>query len=192
MEDREIIELYNARSESAIARTDEKYGSYCRSIAFNILQNDEDTEECINDTYLRVWNTIPPQVPACFRAFIGRIARNLSFDVFRRDHAEKRYGDRLPLVLDELSECIPAKDTTEELADESALINAINRFLADLPPHEQWIFSRRYWNTDSVKDIANALGSEENTVKVTLYRTRKKLLCALEKEGFYYASRGSV
>lgn len=189
MEDREIIELFNARSESAITHTDEKYGHYCRSIAFHILQNDEDTEDCVNDTYFRVWNAIPPQCPACLRVFLGRIARNVSFDVFRRYRAEKRAGDQLPLVLDELSECIPARDTTEALVDQATLTELLDRFLDSLPAREKWVFSRRYWNTDSVKDIANTLGLTENNVKVMLHRTRQKLLCELKKEGFEYATR---
>lgn len=184
MDDREIIALYHARSESAIAHTAAKYGGYCRAIAFHILKNDEDTEECVSDTYLRVWNIIPPQCPDCFRTFIGRITRNVSFDVFKRTHAQKRAGSQMPLVLDELNECIPSKDNTEDSVEQAILTDAINRFLGGLPPREQWVFCRRYWNTDSVKEIASALGLTENNVKVMLHRTRKKLLCALEKEGF--------
>lgn len=192
MEDREIIELYNARSESAIFHTDEKYGHYCRAIAFNILQNDEDAEECVNDTYLRAWNTIPPQMPACLRLFLGKITRHLSFDVFKRFHREKRGADTISLVLDELEDCLPANNNTEESVDEAILTEVIDRFMKDLSPRDRWIFSRRYWNTDSVSEIADALDMEANTVKVILYRTRKKLRNVLEKEGFYNEIGGSV
>ncbi len=184
MDDREIIELYNARNESAIDRTAEKYGCYCRAVAFHILQNDEDAEECVNDTWWRAWNTIPPQSPPCLRLFLGKITRNLSLDLFRRFHREKRGGDTLTLVLDELEECLPARNTTEEQVDEALLTEAIDRFMSTLSERERWIFSRRYWNTDSVQEIADALAMDANTVKVMLYRTRKKLRCALEKEGF--------
>ena len=187
MEDREIIELYNARSESAITHTAEKYGNYCHTIAFNILQNEEDADECVNDTYFRVWNLIPPQWPDNFRMFIGRITRNLSFDIFKYYHAEKRLGNQTAIILDELSECIPSKEKTEDLVDKIILVDILNRFLSNLPKREQWIFTRRYWNTDSVKDIADTLGLTEGNVKIILHRTRKKLLSELEKEGFNYA-----
>ncbi len=192
MDDREILDLYNARNESAIDRTAEKYGSYCRAVAFHILQNDEDTEECVNDTWWRAWNTIPPQDPPCLRLFLGKITRNLSFDVFRRLHREKRGGDTITQALDELEECLPAQNTTEEQVDEALLTEAIDWFMSTLSSRDRWIFSRRYWNTDSVQEIAEALAMDANTVKVILYRTRKKLRCALEKEGFLSEIGGSV
>ncbi len=184
MEDREIIELYNARSQTAIVRTAEKYGSYCHAIAFHILQNAEDAEECVNDTYLRTWETIPPQDPPCLRLFLGKITRNLSFDVFRRLHREKRGGGTLPLVLEELEDCLPVGNTTEKQVDMALLTDAIDRFMKGLSPRDRLIFSRRYWNTDSVNDIANIVDMNVNTVKAILRRTRRKLRVELEKEGF--------
>ena len=192
MDDRDILELYNARNESAIDRTAEKYGSYCRAVAFHILQNDEDAEECVNDTWWRAWNVIPPQNPPCLRLFLGKITRNLSLDVFKRHHREKRGGGSLPLVLEELKECLPAQNTTEEQVDETLLTELIDRFMSTLSERDRWIFLRRYWNTDSVQEIADALAMDANTVKVMLYRTRKKLRCALEKEGFLSEIGGSV
>ena len=184
LDDREIINLYNARSESAIVQTNEKYGAYCRAVAFHILRNNEDSEECVNDTYLRTWNTIPPQDPPCLRLYLGKITRNLSLDVFKRHCRKKRGSDMLMLFLDELEECLPSNNTTEELVDEVLLVETINRFMASLPERDRTLFSRRYWNMDSVEEIARVCGMDKNTVKVTLYRIRKKLRCLLEKEGF--------
>ncbi len=187
MKDHEIVALYCARSEEAIKRTDEQYGDYCRAIASRVLKNCEDTEECVNDTYFQVWNAIPPKQPSCFRLFIAKITRNAALDLFRKRHADKRYNDQIPLVLEELDACIPSHVQTEAQVDEALLIELLDRFLDTLPPREKWAFSRRYWNMDSVKDIADRLGMTQNYVKVMLHRTRRKLLAVLEKEGFDYA-----
>ena len=127
MEDKEIINLYLSRNESAITVTMNKYEKYCYSIAYSILNNQEDSEECVNDTWMKVWKAIPPQIPNCFRAFIGKITRNLSFDKYKKENAKKRGGSELSLVLEELEECLPDKDNNvEETIIENELQHLIN------------------------------------------------------------------
>lgn len=183
MDDREILELYNARSESAIARTDEKYGGYCRAIAFQILSDKQDTEECVNDTYYRAWNLIPPNCPPCLKTFLGRITRRLSFHMFEKRLAAKRGGGELPLVLDELSECVPAVQDTENTVDAMLLAETVNAFLKQLSVEERYIFVHRCWYVEPMREIADSLGITENYTKVLLHRTRQKLKRVLEKEG---------
>ena len=183
MEDETILELYFAREERAIAETGKKYGGYCRSIAHNILQNREDTEECVSDTWLHAWNAMPPQRPSILSSFLGRITRNLSFDRCRRQKAEKRGGGALPLALDELSECVPAPGRVEHALEEQELADSIDRFLRTLPERECSIFLRRYWYVDPVQRIAARYEIKENTVKSILFRTREKLRRYLLEEG---------
>lgn len=183
MEDREIVELYQARAEKAIACTAEKYGTYCHAIAHHILQSDEDAEECVSDTYFRAWNTIPPQDPPCLRLFLGKITRNLAFHAFEKRRAQKRGGGEMPLVLEELSECIPAEATTESAVELRALTAVLDRFADSLPSKEKQVFLRRYWYAYSIQAIARQLNITENHVKVMLHRTRKKLKIQLQKEG---------
>ena len=183
MEDSKIIDLYWARKEQALSETDAKYGSYCRTIAHNILHNHEDTEECVSDTWLHAWNAMPPQRPGVLSAFLGRITRNLSFDRCKYQQAEKRGGGVLPLALDELGECIPARSGVEHELEHRELAAAIDAFLRTLPEKECNLFLRRYWYVDSIADIAARYGMKENTVKSVLFRTREKLRKYLGKEG---------
>ncbi len=180
MEDRNIIDLYWQRSEEAIAMTASKYGPYCRSIAWNILYNSEDTEECVNDTYLRAWNTIPPQRPRILQTFLGKITRNLSLDRWRKIHAQKRESCVL-LALEELEECIPGSDGN--LSEDLAIREALNGFLRSLKPEQRKVFLRRYWYFCPVKEIAEDYGISESKVKMLLLRTREKLKAHLESEG---------
>lgn len=180
MDDREILELYNVRSETAIAQTAEKYGAYCHAIAFHILQSAEDAEECVSDAYWNAWNSIPPKAPVCFRSFLGKLTRHVAFDRYRRSHADKRGAGQLPLALEELGDCVPVSGG---ISDDWVIRDALNRFLVALPAKERRIFLRRYWYVDSAKDIAQTLGTSENSVNVTLYRTRQKLKKHFEKEG---------
>lgn len=184
MEDSRIIELYWERDQSAIPVTAEKYGGYCTSIARNILENDEDTEECVNDTWLGAWNSMPPHRPGMLSTFLGKITRNLSFNRRRRSNAEKRGGGELPLVLDELGECVSGRDSVEGEYDRKELLNAINGFLDGLSPEKRAVFVCRYWYADRVGDIAARLGMTENHVSVTLTRLRRKLREYLVKGGF--------
>lgn len=183
MADGEIIELYWARSEKAITETANKYSKYCYFIASNILQNNEDSEECVNDTYLKVWNAIPPKRPERLSAFIGRITRNLSLHKYEKNHAQKRGSGQVEMVLEELQECIPGTTSVEQRIDDTALVELLNEFLANLPKNVRTVFIRRYWYLSSIKEIAKDYKYTESKVKMTLLRTRNELKQILEKEG---------
>ena len=183
MDDRQIIELYNERSETAISETANKYGKYCYYIAYHILYDEQDSEECVNDTYLRAWETIPPQYPNKMSAFLGKITRNLALNRYRYYMREKRGCGQIPLVLDELQECVPAANRTEEMIEEKLLVELLNRFLCELPLEKRMMFLRRYWYMSSIQEIANDYEISEGKVKMTLLRTRNKLKQILEKEG---------
>ena len=185
MDDKEIIALFLNRSGDAITETDKKYGLYCCSIAENICRDSRDAEECVNDAYLAVWNSIPPQDPASLKLFLARIVRNLAFNRYNEVHAEKRGGGETALVLDELAECIESRDNVESEMDSRQLGELIRVFVKELPKKERRIFVRRYFYTDPVKSIAQRYGMTENHVSVTLNRTRNKLKELLKKEGFY-------
>lgn len=183
MEDHGIIELYWARSEQAIQETAAVYGGYCSSIAWNIVKNREDTEECVNDTYLRVWNSIPTDRPDVFKAYIGRITRNLALSVYRKMHAEKRGGGDMELVFDELEGLIAAPRDTETMLEDRAVAKAISDFLRTEKEEARMLFIRRYWYTESIKTLAEAFDLSESNVKQILFRTRNKLKVYLEQEG---------
>lgn len=181
-EDAKIIQLYWDRDESAIAHTDEKYGKYCHSIAYNILHSHPDAQECVNDTYLQVWNAIPPQRPDRFRAFLGKIVRNLALNRYAHSHAQKRSGT-LAVALDEVAEFLPDPKETGDFTEELRLREVINGFVASLPKETRIIFVRRYWYMSSVRNIARDLSIPVGTVKSILFRTRKQFRDYLEKEG---------
>ena len=183
MDDEKIIRLYFARSEDAITQTDKKYGGYCRTIAYNILHNDEDSEECVNDTWLNTWNAIPPRRPRTLSAFLGKITRNLSLDRYRSVRAEKRGGGRTDQVFEELSDCLPGADSTEAIIEQLALTELLNRFLSSLTPENRKCFMRRYWYFSSVSEIARDYGMTESKVKMSLLRSRNKLRELMDKEG---------
>lgn len=184
MEDEKIIDLYWAREEQALSETELKYGSYCRSIARNILRSPEDTDECVSDTWMSAWNAMPPKRPNLLSAFLGRITRNLAFDRWKAAHAEKRGGGTFPLALDELDECIAANGNVETALDMKSLTQAIDTFLRTLSERDCNIFLRRYWFADGVHDISARFDLNENNVKSILHRTREKLRKHLEQEGF--------
>ena len=183
MDDERIIALYLARSEQAITETSKKYGRYCHCIAYNILQNDEDAEECVNDACLRTWNTIPPDRPNRLQTFLGKITRNLALNVWEKRSAEKRGAGQASLVLDELAECVPTEETADSIAEDLVIRDVLNRFLAQLPAETRKIFVRRYWYMSPIREIAEEYGLSESKVAVTLSRTRAKLKTRLEKEG---------
>ena len=178
--DEEIVNLYFDRSEEAIAACQVKYGKSCHTVAYNILHSDEDAEECVNDTWLRAWNSIPPERPTRLGAWLSTVTRRLALTRYEKKTAAKRYGG-METSLEELSECVTAGSLT--IADEVALSEAINGFLASLPTRTRMIFMRKYWYMDSIADIAKALGMGESAVKVTLHRTREKFRKHLAKEG---------
>lgn len=180
MEDKYIIDLYWQRSEEAISQTVSKYGAYCHSVAWNILHNSEDSEECVNDTYLRAWDTIPPQRPSVLQTFLGKITRNLSLDRWRSNRAQKRNGGVF-LALEELQDCVPGSDG--DLSEDLTIQDALNGFLVSLSQEQRKVFLRRYWYLSPVKEIAEDYGISESKVKMTLLRTREKLRAYLESEG---------
>lgn len=184
MTDREILDLFWGRDEQAIVRTETKYGSYCRSIAWNILQNRQDVEECVNDTWFRAWNTIPPKRPDLLGVFLGTITRNLSLDRWRRSQSKKRGGGQLPAVCKELEQCVSGECSLEERATLQDLGVLLTRFLGSLPQKDRCVFVRRYWYADHILDIAHRYHMTESAVKVNLHRTRAKLRILLEQEGY--------
>ena len=184
MEDEQIIRLYWDRLEIAISETDAKYGPYCSSIAYNILQDKEDTEECVSDTYLDAWNTIPPTRPRVLSAFLGKITRRISIDRWRSKHRAKRGGGEIPLALEELGECIADSRTVESEFDRTELVRALDRFLGGLGETERKVFLRRYWYLDSVEDISARFGFSRSKTTSMLHRIRGRLRAFLAEEGF--------
>lgn len=183
MEDEHIIELYFARSEAAIVETSAKYGAFFRGISRNILNSEQDAEECVNDAYLSAWNSIPPKRPDNLRAYIARIVRNLSLNRWNKLNAAKRGGGEVPLALEELEGCIPAADTVQRETDRAELAGVLNSFLRGLGGEKRDVFLKRYWYLVPVKEIAEQYGMSESKVKSMLLRTRGKLREFLEKEG---------
>ncbi|MDD6204278.1 MAG: sigma-70 family RNA polymerase sigma factor [Firmicutes bacterium] len=184
MDDNQIIELFWHRSADAIPEAADKYGAYCFAIARNILHDTEDANECVNDTWLRAWNAIPPQRPYALRLFLARITRNLSFDRFNARNAGKRGGGEIPLVLDELAECLDNGTDAEAAYEARELRQCLRRFVRSLPERDGNVLVRRYFFADSVPDIAKRYGLTQNNVMVILSRTRRKLKAELLKEGY--------
>lgn len=183
MEDYEIIELFFRRSEEAVTAASRKYGAYCRSVAANILPNREDVEECLNDTWLAAWDSIPPNRPEKLSVYLARIARNTALNRRKEQSAQKRGGGVVDAVLEELHEMIPCGSTVDEALDEIVLRDAINAFLRAQPKLKRTIFIRRYWAMEPVNDIAGALGLRRGQTATILYRLRRELKDHLEKEG---------
>ena len=184
VDDSEIIQLYWDRNELAIPATSGKYGNYCTSIAKNILGNQEDAEECVNDTYMRAWNSMPPHRPNTLSTFLGKIVRRLSFNRYKHNTANKRGGGEVPVVLDEIAELVSDTGSVEQEVDRKELINAIDTFLSRLSIEKRNIFVCRYWYFDSISAIASRFGITENNVSVTLNRLRLKLHNYLLERGF--------
>ncbi len=182
MDDKTIIELFFNRSDQAISETDKKYGRYILRIARNILENDEDAGEVQNDTYLRVWDTVPPERPAILRAYVGTISRNLSLDRYRAKYSQKRYAPTV--AIEELGECVPDGNDADEVEREK-IADALNRFVGELDMRERKIFVLRYWYMFSIEQIAREMSMKKNTVATLLFRARKELKVFLEKEEIY-------
>ena len=182
--DNEIIELFFARDECAIQAASQQYGAYCASIARNILDDPGAAEECVNDVWLKCWQTIPPQRPRSLKGFAGRIVRNLALSALRSETAQKRGGGQVQLALDELSEVAGRGGTPEDALDRQAFRAALDGFLASLPPRDRNLFLRRYWYLDSVEDLAKRFSMSRTHVTTTLHRLRGKLRVHLEQEGF--------
>ena len=184
MQDKDIIDLYFARNEQAIAESSNKYGYYCTSIAQNILHNMQDAEECVNDTWLRAWNSIPPVRPDHLQLYLGGITRHLSLDRFRRQNAAKRGGGELTLALDEMHDVVASDADVPSQIAEQEFSESFNRFLRSLPERECNIFIRRYYYLDPIPLIAKRYGLSVANVQKILSRTRNKLRAHLEKEGY--------
>ena len=184
MTDVEIVDLYLARDEGAIAQTAERYGLRLRALADSILDDLPAAEECENDTYLAAWNSIPPHEPRSYLfAYLARITRHISLDRCRARGREKR-GGRLEELTAELSDCLPAQENTEAQADARALAGAISEFLRTLPEEKCDVFLRRYWYCDSVAALAGRMGWSESRVKTSLHRLRNALRDYLQMEGY--------
>ena len=183
MTDEEIINLFFERSEQAIAELAEKHGGAAARVARNILGSEQDAEECVNDTYLAVWNAVPPQRPSPLRTFVCRIARNLATMRYHANTAQKR-DSRYDTALDELEDCLSARSRVEDEIDAKELARAVNIFLGGLRRSERVLFVRRYWYADSLQDIAGRLHSSPGSVSVRLFRIREKLRRYLIKEGY--------
>ena len=182
MEDTYIIELFWSRDESAIQLVDKKYNSTCYSIAWKILMNREDSEECVNDTWLRTWNTIPPSRPSVLSTFLAKIVRNLSLNRYRDMHALKRGGNSVNIAIEELNECITDGKTVEKDMEYKLLTESIEDFLWKQTKRKRTVFLKRYFYVMDIKEIAEELDIKEGTVKSILSRMRKELAVWLEKE----------
>ncbi|WP_312701019.1 sigma-70 family RNA polymerase sigma factor [Sedimentibacter sp.] len=182
MDDLQIIKLYWSRDEEALKETNTKYGRLLHSIALNILSNHEDSEECVNETYLKAWNAIPPQKPDSLTAYLGRIVRNLSINRWHENRAKKRY-DGADALLSELSDCIPSLNSVEREIEAKELTRVISEWLCTLPQDDRVLFLRRYWFGDPINKLARECGTTPAKLSGCMYRLRQRLKDALEREG---------
>lgn len=182
MEDREIIRLFFHREESAVTQLQNKFGGFCYSIAKNILESVEDTEECIWDVYLKVWNSIPPQNPDNLKVWLGKVVRNCALNLWDKKHAKKRFSEAV-VPFDELQDCIPDFTTPERVLEKEELGEVISRWLKTLNNADRNLFIRRYWLCEPLCDIARANNINEKKLAKRMYILRKNLKIALEREG---------
>ena len=182
LDDSEILDLYVRRSEEAIIHTAEKYERYCHSIAYNILTSNEESDECVNDTYFRAWNAIPPNIPQRLAAFLGKITRNLALNRYEKRKAAKRGTGQIELALSELEECVDMQSDVENESNRRLLTEAVNRFLAEQTKEKCEIFVQRYWYLMSIKQISEQSGTKENQIKSVLFRMRAELKEHLKKK----------
>lgn len=185
MLDNQILDLYFARNEKAIEISQQKFGRYCHCVAHNILHNEQDSEECVNETWLKAWNAIPPQRPRNLKFFFAKITRNLSFDRYRKSTTLKRGANEMSLVLDELENCIASRDTVSAQVDNELLAKTINSFIKNLPKREREVFLLRYFYVLSTQEISTKLELSNANVYKILSRTRIKLKEKLESEELY-------
>jgi RNA polymerase sigma-70 factor (ECF subfamily) len=183
MDDSKIVDLFWQRSEEGLTEASRKYTGYCHSIAYRILSNNEDAEECVNDTWLRAWNAMPPARPNRLSTFLGKITRNLSLNRYEKLHAGKRGGGAVEVAIAELEDCLPSPASVEGEVEENILTELIDKFLDTLPLRSRDAFVQRYWYLCSIADISADLGISENNVKSLLFRARNKLKQQLNKEG---------
>ena len=186
LSDEKIIEMYWDRDERAISETDRKYGKYLYAIAYNIVHDHPDCEECLNDTYLGTWNKIPPARPTAFQSFLSKIMRNIAIDRFRKNTAQKRVPSEMTVSLGELDECMAYQSDMEEDRMVRELAVMLNDFLAGLPKRRQFVFVCRYYYADSVAKIAEMLGLSEKTIRRDISQMKADLKAFLEKGGYFY------
>ena len=184
MEDEQILDLYWQRDEAAIRETEQKYGKYLLKIACGILANTEDSQESVSDAYLGAWNSIPPHRPIVLSAYLAKLTRRCSIDIFRRRNREKRLGSEYALSLDELEDCVTVGDSPEDIVELGELTRAIGDYLRSLDREARTTFIGRYFFLDSIREIAACHYMSESKVKSLLFRTRKGLRDYLIKEGF--------
>lgn len=180
--DKEIISMFFERDEKALAAVSRKYGSYCGTVVQNILKNPQDTEECLNDTWLKAWESIPPERPRNLGGFLAAIAKSISLNRYKQSHTQKRGGGEVPLVMEELSECAADTINVEKVFEQKQLTDAINDFLRTLSPKKRDIFVLRYWYCLPVAEIARKVGIGRSNVSVTLSRMRRSLAAYLKKK----------
>ncbi len=184
MNDIEIVQLFWERNEAALTETDRKHGRRCRTIAESILNNSEDAADCVNDSYFKVWNLIPPERPTFFGAFLSSIVKHTAIDFLKEKTAVKRGGGEIPLVIEELEDVISDSSDIERNFENREIIGKINDFLDSLPSKSRRMFVLRYWYCCNIPEIAGHLGMRKNTVSVTLNRLRKQLREYLKKGGY--------
>jgi len=180
--DKKIIALYQARSEAAIEMTDVHYGSFSRTLSFRILRSHEDAEECVNDSYMKLWTTIPPTIPQSLKAYLGRIVRNVSLTLFRKKTAEKR-DEGANVLLSELEDCIPAGNDVEQAVEHLQLVQLLEQWLKSEKEENRNLFVLRYWYGASAEELAEQFHISEGKVADRLYRMRGRLKAYLEGEG---------
>ena len=184
MDDSKIVSLYWDRNEQAITESEEKYGEYCYRIAFYILNEKNDADESVNDTWLAAWNSMPPHRPSVLKTFLGKLTRRISINKWNNNTAQKRGGGRMEEALSELAECLPDKSSPENEAETELLKDILSDFVRSLKPMERKLFMGKYWHLYSIEQLANAYGFTQSKVKSMLLRTRKKLKQRLTEEGF--------
>ena len=185
MEDGKILESFLQRNEDAISAVREKYGRYCAAVATNILESPEDVEEVLSDTWMRAWNSIPPNHPENLKLYLARIARNLSYDRFRMGKRSKRGGGEMMLALEELSACLSSGEQPEDKLEAEELQREVNRFLKTVKRRDREIFLLRYFYVESYEKIGERYGIRPELVRTVLSRTRRKLKDHLKKEGYF-------
>ncbi|MCI6582946.1 MAG: sigma-70 family RNA polymerase sigma factor [Oscillospiraceae bacterium] len=182
MDDQSIVELYLQRDENAIKESRNKYEAYCYRIAMNILSVAEDVEECINDTWISVWNRIPPVIPKSLKAFLGKLVRDISLSRYRAVHAKKRYNG-MELILDELAECIPSEQDIQESLEQKELSGTVNGWLDSLPQEDRVLFVKRYYYGETVKQLSEMQSCTENQMAQKMMKLRNKLKAHLLSGG---------
>ena len=185
MEDKQIISLYLQRDEKAIEETERKYGKMLNAMARRILADEDDGSECVNDAYLKVWNTIPPTIPKHFSAFLHKVVRTVSIDRFRAKQTRRSKASEYAVSLQELGECIPSNSSPQESLEMELLITSIERYLRSLKTEHRQMFLCRYYFADSIKSISDYFACSEGRVKSILFRIRDGLKTHLKQEGFF-------